>query len=828
MDLNTRSFTIYEIAEICRADIDISADGEMSSIERFVVDSRFRGLNRNTCFVALKTDNNDGHKYIADAYDKDVRTFLVNSDANLPFLQDAIFLKVDDSLNSLQDLAAFRRNEIHYPVLAITGSNGKTIVKEWLYQILSKERIVYRSPKSYNSQIGVALSLLMLPDNADIAIIEAGISQRGEMDRLKQMIQPDCGIFTNIHSAHLENFNGQDELIDEKLKLFSSCKQLIYSSDYANITSGIDRGTFDEGLTILDWSADQTASINVNVESIELGKKISIEHNGQELQSDLPFDDKASVENYIHCAIACLHMNMNHDTIFSAASMLSPVAMRLQLLRGLNNSILINDSYNSDLTSLELALNFLNMHKEYESNTLIISDLLQSGIDEKELYERVNKLCTENNIEHLYGIGDKISAMESIFSIDVKLYKTTDDFLDDLPNLHLGEQNILIKGARKFGFERISNYLENVKHETHLDVNLSAAIDNLNYFKTQLKKDVKVMAMVKAFSYGTGSDEIGHVLVHHGIDYLTVAYIEEGKELRKKGIKVPIMVMNPAIGELREMAEYDLEAEVFSIPNLLLIDEFVKESGKSIKVHLKVESGMHRLGFEEGDIEKLISILKDNPKIALTTVFTHLVASDNGDHDDFTHNQIKDFEAFCTSLDKNGFKYLKHVLNSDGIHRFPQYQYDMVRLGIGLYGLTSIEEKKDKLRSVVSLKSRISQIKNISPGESVGYSRAFIADKKMKIATIPIGYADGLVRSLGNANWYFRIGNQIAPIVGNVCMDMTMIDVSEIENVRERDEVFIFSGNADIYKMAEKRGTIPYEILTSMSERIKRVYYYGD
>lgn len=827
----SRKYSVREITEIISA--EVSGDNENFNliIDRIATDSRYKGIGGKSCFFAIRSESNDGHTFIPDAYKKGVRCFVTEVEIERSEFPGAIFLKVSSCVYALQLLGAARRLEIEYPVVGITGSNGKTVVKEWLFQILSTRKTVYRSPKSYNSQIGVPLSLLMMPEKADVALIEAGISRRGEMLRLEKMIKPEIGILTNINKAHIENFEGKEELSSEKLMLFENVKALIYRKDYADVGKFISERSAFKNVQLIHWSTNEKLSPSILVSHKTLNDKsvIQLKINDLPIKVNLPFTDAASFENAVHCIIAASYMGLDHRIIEEVLAGIPAVGMRLQLLDGINNCTLVNDSYNSDLTSLEIALAFLNMHKKQGKSTLIISDIYQSGMSLKELYGKVDEMSKLNQIDRIIGIGQDISSVTNVFQTPILTFESTEDFLDNPGDVSFLNEIILIKGSRKFGFERISNSLMNKKHETTLEVNLSAVVDNLNFFKSRLENNVGIMVMVKAFSYGTGTYEIANMLEHHGVDYLAVAYIDEGITLRKNGIKSPLMVMNASIGEIGEMINFNLEPEIFNIKDLIIASKYLEGTDLELGIHLKLETGMHRLGVEPEEIPEIIEILKSNKRLKLKSVFSHLVAGGESNFDDFTRKQIKIFEQTCQKLHENGIaNFKRHILNSDGILRFPENQYDMVRLGIGLYGLSSVDEFKNELRSVARLKSGISQIKHLKKGESIGYGRGFIAEKEVISATIPIGYADGLPRQLGKGEWYFRIKDQKAPILGNICMDMTMIDITDIENVRENDEVVIFDGNEDIYKMAEKRYTIPYEILTSVSERVKRIYFFGD
>ena len=821
-----KEFTINEIADIVSASVE--GAGSLGIITQIATDSRFLGIGESTLFIALRTERNDGHRFIADAYKKGVRFFLVDKDSDSNGIEDAIFLKCENPLKALQQLAGHYRNTLDFPLIGITGSNGKTVVKEWLFQLLSTIKNTGRSPKSYNSQIGVPISLLLLPQSLDIGIIEAGISQPGEMSMLYDMIHPEIGIITNAHGAHLENFVDRLTLVKEKLKLFDSCETIFYCRDYELIHDELKNNSCTDKIS---WSSKKELQPDVLVQ-IDVKEKftsITIPWNGLKCAFTVSLTDQASIENAVFCVLTALKMGVSIDQVTGIMPGLHHVAMRLQQIEGINKCTVINDVYNSDLTSLEIALNFLNMQGQHAKKTLILSDIIQSGIESEQLFKRVNELCVRNKIDRIICIGPEIGKYLHLFTMESDHFNSTGDFLKDINAYAFFDETILLKGSRRFEFERISRQLAYKKHETSLNVNLSAMIENLGYYKSRLNSETKMMVMVKAFSYGTGSYEVANVLQHHGIDYLAVAYVDEGINLRKNGISLPIMVMNPAMGGLDEMMQYDLEPEIFSLNSLKIVDGFTRNTGKKFNIHLKVETGMHRLGIEFENLGKTAEILAGNNSLVVRSVFSHLLASDDPLKDEISKHQVNALDSFCDSLEKSlGKKVMRHILNSDGISRFPEYQKDMVRLGIGLYGISSIPEVRNHLKPVVTLKSIISQIKELEAGQGVGYGSRFVAPHRMKSATVPVGYADGLTRELGNGNWSLSVNDRLAPIIGNVCMDMCMIDVSDLENVMERDEVLIIGPQNDVYEMAEKRKTIPYEILTSFSERVKRIFYYGE
>lgn len=823
------NYTTQEIVEILSAKVQGKQSLTASIVSQVATDSRFHNIDDHTLFFALKTVGNDGHKYISHAYEKGVRLFVVDQSHKLDFVKNALYLITENPLDALQAFAAFHRKKLSFPILAITGSNGKTVVKEWFYQIASNLKHVIRSPKSYNSQIGVPLSLLMMPLDADIGIVEAGISKSGEMKKLQKIIDPDIGLITNVHNAHLENFQNSLDLAKEKMNLFKDCP-VIYCKDHLDVINAM-KGVGRNSEKDICWSKKNTEkeALHVAINKKDSSSHITIDFNSEKRQFTLPFPDDASIENAVNCAVLTRYFNFSWNQVKEVFEHLPSIAMRLQQLQGINNCTIINDSYNSDLTSLEIALRFLNMQNQHSKKTLIISDIIQSGMQREDLYKRVNELAIANNVDRVIGIGDAIQKCAEFFNMSFASFASTESFLESIAEFNFYNESILIKGARVFGFEHISSVLQYKKHETTLDVNLSAVNDNLNFIKTKINSNTKIMVMVKAFSYGAGGFEIANVLQHHGVDYLAVANIDEGIRLRNKGIKLPIMIMNASMGGLEHIVNYKLEPEIYSIDSMRILNTYTINSGHEINIHLKVESGMHRLGIEKEDLPEIIELLKNNSKITVTSVFTHLTASDDPAEDDFTRSQFKKLQFWIETL-KNELDndFIAHMLNSDGIHRFPEMHLDMVRLGIGLYGASSIPEIRGMLRSVISLRTIVSQVKKVKKGSSVGYTRGFIAEKDMLTATIPIGYADGIDRKLGNGNWYCMIQDEKAPIIGNVCMDMCMLDVSGIPGVKENDEVIVLGPENDVYQMAEKNQTIPYEILTSFSERIKRVFYYGD
>lgn len=813
------NYTIKDIAEIIGGKL-INRRNEDCIIENISIDSRNLFIPQNTLFFAIKGERHDGHLFIEELINKGIQNFIVNADYKINNVFNSNFIVVNDSLSALQKLAAAHRKSFSYPVIGITGSNGKTIIKEWLSQLLSFKRII-KNPKSYNSQVGVPLSVWKMEKSAELAIFEAGISKCGEMEKLENIISPTIGIFTNIGTAHQENFKNIKEKISEKLKLFIDSDVLIYCKDYKEIHSQISK----QKINTFSWSFSERADLQItDVSIISQTTEIKGVYKNKEYQITIPYSDKASIENAIHCLATLLYLKVEKSKFIDGFTYLQSIEMRLELKQGINNCTIINDSYNSDIGSLQIALDLLKQQKQHAKRTLILSDILQSGIEQKELYSKIANLVNNSTIERFIGIGKNISAFIDLFKVKKETFSDTTEFISKFKFESFNNEAVLLKGARVFEFEKISRILQQKNHETVLEINLNAITHNLNYFKSLLKPKVKLMAMVKAFSYGSGISEIANLLQYQRVDYLAVAFADEGVELRNAGITTPIMVLNPEIESLSQLAKYNLEPEIFSFRMLNHLKNYLSGSNlDEFPIHLKIDTGMHRLGFVLEDIKKLIQEIDTCKKVKIKSIFTHLVASDNPQKDDFTNQQLKFFEQACKQI-MSHFNYpiIRHALNSSGIERFSNAQFEMVRLGIGLYGISSVHQQN--LMNISSLKTSISQIKHVPKGESIGYRGTNIVDRNSVIATIPIGYADGLNRKLSNGVGKVLINNKLEPIVGDVCMDMCMIDVSDIQNVNEGDEVVIFNDKYTISDMAKSLGTIPYEILTGISRRVKRVY----
>lgn len=796
-------------------------------IDWILTDSRSLCFPEETLFFALKTKRNDGHKYINDLYTRGVRNFVVSElPENFTQYKDTNFLQVASPLKALQKLATHHREQFQVPVVGITGSNGKTIVKEWLYQLLSSDYTITRSPRSYNSQIGVPLSVWLMNEHTRLGIFEAGISEMEEMEALAPIIRPSIGILTNIGGAHQENFPSLQDKCMEKLQLFKDCDVIIYNGDNELISSCVSKSLFTA--REIAWSMKDTER-PLFIEKIlkdETGTTIKYRYLGFFKEYRIPFIDDASIENSLHCLAAALYLMVPPETIAERMARLEPIAMRLEVKEGKNGCVLINDSYNSDFASLDIALDFMARRTEdkHRKRTLILSDILESGQTGKLLYRQVADLVHSRGIDRIIGVGKEISEASSRFNIEKTFFRSTAELLESgiLNDLH--NEVVLIKGARVFHFDEITDLLELKVHETILEINLNALIDNLNHYRNKLKPETKMVCMVKASAYGAGSFEIAKTLEDHRVDYLAVAVADEGADLRKAGIQSSIIIMNPEITAFRTMFDYKLEPEVYSTH---LLEELIKaaerEGVTNFPIHIKINTGMNRLGFEPEEIPQLIERLHRQSAVIPRSVFSHLVGSDTQRFDPFTRTQIETFEKTAAEL-QSGFshKILRHICNTAGIERYPGAQFDMVRLGIGLYGIDPFTNQM--IHNVTTLKTTILQIHNVPKEETVGYSRKGILNRDSRIAAIPIGYADGLNRHLGNGHAYCLVNGQKAPYVGNICMDVCMIDVTDID-CKEGDKAIIFGDDLPVTILADALDTIPYEILTSVSNRVKRVYY---
>ncbi|MCR5574449.1 MAG: bifunctional UDP-N-acetylmuramoyl-tripeptide:D-alanyl-D-alanine ligase/alanine racemase [Bacteroidaceae bacterium] len=822
----------YPIEQIAIDMVAYRVGDTPATIDWLLTDSRSLSFPEATLFFALTTKRNSGAHYINELYQRGVRNFVVSrsdyGEVEALCLQDANILLVPDTLMALQKLAQTHRKRYEIPVVGVTGSNGKTVVKEWLHQLLSPDRVIVRSPRSYNSQIGVPLSVWQLHPGTQLAIFEAGISQPGEMEALREMIQPTIGVLTNIGGAHQENFFSRQVKCMEKLTLFRDSNVVIYNGDDDFINNCVSNSVL--ATRSMAWSrkdADRPLYIS-KVKKGDDATIITYRYLDMENQFTLPFIDDASIENSLHCLAVCCYLMLPPEQISERMACLEPVAMRLEVKEGKNGCMLINDSYNSDLTSLELALDFLYRRSQDKQlkRTLILSDILETGKKAHMLYRQVAELLKSKGIQRIIGVGEEISSCANEFNIERNFFTSTSELLKAINErrLKLDHEIILIKGARKFGFDELTEAIEKKVHETILEVNLGALVENYNYYRSLLKPTTKMVCMVKASAYGAGAIEVARTLQDHLVDYLAVAVADEGAELRKAGIHANILVMNPEMTAFKTMFDYKLEPEVYSFHWLeALIDAAEKEGITNYPIHIKLDTGMHRLGFAPSEMPALIQRLKSQNALIARSVFSHFVGSDSEEFDAFTCRQINTFLKASNELQAAfPHKILRHICNSAGIERFSSIQLDMVRLGLGLYGINPITNAV--MHNVCTLTTTILQTHDVPANETIGYSRKGHLKRDSRIAAIPIGYADGLNRKLGNGRCYCLVNGQKAPYVGNICMDVAMIDVTDID-CKEGDKVEIFGDHLPVTVLSDALDTIPYEVLTSVSNRVKRIYY---
>ena len=823
-------YTIRHIAEIIQgAFLQFHED---HSIEHLLLDSRRLIFPDTSLFFSLKGPRRDGRQFMEDLYRRGVRNFIVQDPPGTDgSLKDANIIQVKDTLAALQQLAAFHRRQFTLPVIGITGSNGKTVVKEWLDQLLEEEYHIVRSPKSYNSQIGVPLSVWQLNDSHDLAIFEAGISRIGEMSKLETIIWPTIGLFTNIGEAHSEGFQSLEEKAREKLRLFEEAEILIYNKDQPVTEKVIADWVQFRPIQLFSWGRDAKATLVIQHSEKKEGRtNLALHYKGEEFSLSIPFTDEASIENALHCVAVLLHLQRPVAFIERQLLQLSPIAMRLELKSGINHCSIINDSYSADLSSLAIALDFLSQQQQHSRRTVILSDILESGRREDRLYAEVASMLRQKKIHRLIGIGERISAFEKLFRQELQgecsFYPTVDEFKKDFQHLHFREETILLKGARIFEFEEIDHLLSEKIHQTVLEINLDAMAGNLRVYRQVLQPSTRIMAMVKAFAYGSGSYEIANLLQFHGVDYLGVAYADEGVVLRKSGITIPIMVMNTEDSSFDSLVQYNLEPVIYDFNLLRSFDRWLKKEGiPQFPVHIEMETGMNRLGFPLRQVEELASVLP-HTAFHVQSVFSHLAASEEAAQDEFTLRQGSLYKEAAAKLEAAlSYPFLRHIDNSAGIIRHPSLQLDMVRLGIGLYGIDSANSHRLDLREVSTLKTTIAQIKQLEPGETVGYNRKGVAESGTVIATVRIGYADGYPRRLSNGIGKMWVRGRLAPVIGTIAMDMTMIDITGIPEVREGEEVIVFGNELSVSQLARWAQTIPYEILTGVSQRVRRIYF---
>lgn len=814
-------YSVHQIQHIIQAEGIIPLPNTL--IRTLAFDSRKLSDEHHTLFFALNGRRN-GEAYIKEAYNKGLRNFVVRHNfKDSSSFPDANFLQVENPLEALQMLATAQRRLFDRPVIAITGSNGKTIVKEWLYQLLGHYKRVIRSPKSYNSQIGVPISVWNIGEDHDLAIIEAGISLKDEMDALAGIIQPTIGVLTNIGEAHNEGFASKEAKLKEKLKLFADVDLFVYSPKYME-------GIHPPGRRQFSWAFKQTADLCITRQDDNQnnGTTLTALFKEREMTCNLPFKDAASIENVVCCWAVLLALDYDPHIVVQWLEKLHTVNMRMELKKGIHNCSVIDDSYSLDLSSLGIALDFLNQQKQHSKKTLILSDIPETGIPPRILYQQVADLLRSKQVDRLIGVGDDISAFSSLFQLEKQFFTDTQSLLSAISDIALNDEAILLKGARKFKFEHISKILTQKVHETILEINLSALEANLNHYKAKLKPGVKLMAMVKAFSYGSGSYEIANILQFNRVDYLAVAYADEGVSLRQAGITLPIMVMNPDVDGFETMIENDLEPEIYSLRVMNSFFNALSSANRTnYPVHIKLDTGMHRLGFAPEEIEALLALISEDNRVTVKSAFSHLTSSEDDSSDHFTRQQIDLFSAMTSKLESTlGYSIIKHIANTSAISRLPEAQFDMVRLGIGLYGIDSSHSLDNSaLETVARLVTCVSQIKELRKGDTVGYNRRGVMMHDGKVATVKIGYADGYNRKLGNGIGHMLINGHLVPTIGSICMDMCMLDVTDIP-VEEGDEVIVFDSRHTVSHIARQLETIPYEILTGISQRVKRVYYY--
>lgn len=811
------NYTVKEIAAITNA--QVIGDDHLI-IKNIAFDSRIIYSTKNSAFIAINTNKNSGEKFIESAVDRGIT--IIISEHQYPQFKNITWIIVKNSVEFLQKLAKYHFENSNIQSIGITGSNGKTILKEWLYQCLWNEFPTVKSPKSFNSQIGLPLSLLQINASHKLGIFEVGISKPHEMEKLENIFHPQIGLLTHIGNAHAANFESDEELIDEKIKLFKDSEVIIYNGDNLLVNEKIKQLYSNKKLISYGLKTENQVFIKNNISKDE---NIMVDYFDEEISFPAHQRDEATLTNALALISILKELGIENDKIVEKINVLKAVEMRLEAIEGIRNNMIINDSFNLDLDSLKTALQFLNEYNK-PKKSLVLTDIVGVNSNSKELYEEVSELVNDQKFDTVFLIGDEISKFGNLFNTTTFTFINTQELIDSRRLTEIKDQIILLKGARKFEIEKLKDILELRKHDTVLEINLNAILHNINYHKSLLKPTTKMMAMVKANAYGLGSYEISEFLQHHHIDYLGVAYADEGVELRKKGITTPIVVMNPEQHSYQAIIEYNLEPEIYSFRVLELFNEAIQKSGYDQKypIHIKLETGMHRLGFKGFELDLLNENLKDK-NLKVQSILTHLSSSDMPDEREFTLNQFEIFEKNSSYLvEKLGYQPIRHILNSSGITNYADHQYDMVRIGIGMLGESPNSEIQNQLRSVVSFKTVISQISSVENGESVGYSRKYKADHLTKIATIPVGYADGIPRLIGNQIGSLGVNKNLAPIVGNICMDMMMLNVDHIATVKEGDIVTIFNAKPSLKEFAAYCKTITYEVLTSISPRVKRIY----
>jgi alanine racemase len=787
-----------------------------SPVSELITDSRKANPTRNSVFFAISGQRNDGHLFLDELYGKGCRQFVVEKDVDLTSFPDCNILKVKSALAALQSIACAHRTQFQYPIIGVTGSNGKTIIKEWLNQLLAPDYSIVKNPGSYNSQLGVPLSVWQMAAHHTLGIFEAGISKPGEMKSLAQIIQPTLGVFTNLLAAHDEGFESREQKAEEKAKLFQSCSAVVYCKDHAVVEKTL-KANQPKSQKIFSWGFSSDADLVVT----KVATGFEMKSDTITLKLNKNFADEASRENLFHCIAVMVHLGYSAETIESRIVTLRTLPMRLEMKEGQNDSKIIDDSYSNDLAGLKVALDFLKS-QQGRKKIVFLSDLAESGLPAVEWVAQVNQLLTHHKIDLLISIGNGFTSNQKLLTVPFQAFASTEACLENLETIKIDHATVLIKGARTFRLERIAQKLEKKVHGTVMEIDLGAIVHNLNVFRSRLNPGTKIMAMVKAFAYGSGSHEVASILQYHKVDYLGVAYADEGKQLRNHGIHLPIMVMNPTEESFQTLLSFGLEPSVYS-KNVLL--SLIKQlDGQMLSIHLKLDTGMHRLGFEDKDLDEALVLLRENPNIKIESVYSHLAGSDEATHDDFSANQAGKFLQMYDKVFRTlNTKPIRHILNSSGISRLGQFQYDMVRLGIGMYGVDP-GIALHNLKPAVTLRSTISQVKTISAGETIGYGRHGKADRTIRIATVAIGYADGYTRAFSKGVGKFWVNGKLAPVIGNVCMDMTMIDITDCQAI-EGDSVIIFGEELSVHEVAGWANTIAYELLTNTSDRVKRVFF---
>jgi alanine racemase len=795
--------------------LNLAIDNPISDL---ITDSRKANPAKNSVFFAISGKHHDGHNFIARLHAGGCRQFVIEREIDWKPYSDSNFLLVSDTLKALQQIVKARRESFSIPVIGITGSNGKTIVKEWLDQLLSPEYRIVKNPGSYNSQLGVPLSVWQMGGEHTLGIFEAGISKPGEMKNLADVIQPTIGIFTNVLAAHDEGFESRSQKAQEKAQLFRESTAVVYCKDQKVVDEALQKAKSNKQ-KLFAWSFSSGSDVQVTKTD---SRNYLVSHGGNTVTLEKDFTDSASWENLMHCVATMIYMGYPLSQIKSRVAQLKALPMRLEMKAGVNGSTIIDDSYSNDLTSLSIALDFFDSQRS-GSGLVILSDMLESGLKAEEWIDRINTLLSQHKIDKLIAIGPVLSKNRSRLTIPNQVFESVEDCLKNFADSELAQTTVLIKGARSFQLERLVNRFQRKIHGTVMEIDLNAIAHNLGVFRSRLNPQTKIMAMVKAFAYGSGSNEVASVLQYHKVDYLGVAYADEGKWLRSRGIHLPIMVMNPALENLQTLIDFNLEPSVYSLSLMRSLINHIREA--EIKIHLKLDTGMHRLGFEEEEMDELVKLLNVNPNIKVNSIYSHLAGSDESTHDEFSAQQVGQFNRMLEKLSiAIIYPVIKHILNSAGISRLSQYQFDMVRLGIGLYGVDPGNELSNQLVPAVTLRTTISQIKTIKKNETVGYGRHGKSETEMKIATLTIGYADGFSRAFSKGMGKVWVKGKLAPVVGNVCMDMTMVDVTGLD-VAEGDEVIVFGKELPVNEVAGWIKTIPYEILTSTSDRVKRVFF---